>query len=204
MDNEVIIVGAGATTITASQTGNANYNAATAVTQELIVEKANQVITFEALDKVTFGDANFTLAASTDSGLDISYTSSNTTVATVTNNEVTIVGAGSTTITASQTGNDNYNAATAVTQELIVEMVTASRKNHKISVDLYPNPTSNVLNIKYPEPMSIIQLFDAQGRAIERINTDNQEAKIQIAHYPAGLYYLQINGASEMYRFIKK
>ncbi len=68
-DNEVTIIGAGATTITASQTGNANYNAATAVTQELTVEKANQVITFEALDNVTFGDDNFTLAATTESDL---------------------------------------------------------------------------------------------------------------------------------------
>ncbi len=202
--NEVTIVGAGTATISANQAGNDNYNAATAVTQELTVEKANQVITFEALDNVTFGDPDFSLTATTDSGLEISYTSSNTAVATVTGSEVTIAGAGTTTITANQAGNDNYNSATAITQELIVEMVTSSRKDQTFLVNLYPNPTSNVLHIKYPEAISIIQLFDAQGRRIETINIKNREAKIETTRYPVGLYFIQIDGLNEMHRFIKQ
>ncbi len=136
MGNEVTIVGVGASTITASQAGNANYNAATAVTQELTVEKADQTITFDVLSNVAFGDANFTLAATTDSGLEISYTSSNTAVATVMGNEVTIVGVGASTITASQAGNGNYNAATAVTQELTVE-----KANQAITFEALDNVT---------------------------------------------------------------
>ncbi|MEQ9378675.1 MAG: Ig-like domain-containing protein [Imperialibacter sp.] len=118
--NTVTIVGAGSTTITASQTGNANYNAATNVPQTLTVNKASQTITFAALPAKTFGDANFTLGATASSGLTVSYASSNTAVATVSGNTVTIVGAGSTTITASQTGNANYNAAANVPQTLTV------------------------------------------------------------------------------------
>ncbi|PTB94660.1 hypothetical protein C9994_11925 [Marivirga lumbricoides] len=203
-DNEVTIVGAGTTTITASQTGNDNYNAATAVTQELVVEKANQVITFELPDNVNFGDANFTLAASSNSGLAITYTSSNTEVATISGNEVSVSGVGITTITASQAGNDNYNAATPVEQTLEVGGITASKKGERVSIDLYPNPTSNVLHINYAKSINTIQLFDAQGKAIETITIKNEEAKIEMMNYPVGLYFIQIDGLSEMYRFIKK
>ncbi|NJL14377.1 MAG: T9SS type A sorting domain-containing protein [Microscillaceae bacterium] len=118
--NTVTIVGAGTTIITASQAGNANYNAAPNVTQNLVVNKANQTITFAALAPKTFGDAPFDLTATASSGLPVSYTSSNTAVATVSGNTVTIVGAGTTTITASQAGNANYNAAPNVTQDLVV------------------------------------------------------------------------------------
>ncbi|MEQ8684188.1 MAG: Ig-like domain-containing protein, partial [Imperialibacter sp.] len=79
----VTIVGVGTTTITASQAGNASYNAAANVPQTLTVNKAGQTITFAALPAKTFGDANFTLGATSSSGLSVSYTSSNTAVATV-------------------------------------------------------------------------------------------------------------------------
>ncbi|MCA6370747.1 MAG: hypothetical protein IM631_05045, partial [Cytophagales bacterium] len=118
--NTVTIVGAGSTTITASQSGNANYNAASEVAQTLIVNKANQTITFNALAAKTFGDANFDLTATASSGLTPTYTSSNTAVATVSGNTVTIVGAGSAVITASQSGDANYNSATNKTQTLTV------------------------------------------------------------------------------------
>jgi FG-GAP-like repeat/IPT/TIG domain/Secretion system C-terminal sorting domain len=116
----VTIVGVGTTSITASQPGNANYNAATIVFQNLTIVKANQNIVFGVLAAKTFGDASFALTAGAASGLPVSYTSSNTSVATISGSTVTIVGAGTTTITASQTGDANYNAATSVPQTLTV------------------------------------------------------------------------------------
>lgn len=119
--NTVTIVGAGTTTITASQTGNANYNAAQDVTQTLTVDKANQTITFNTLSNKTFNDSDFQLSATSSSGLTVAYVSSNTNVATINGNMVTIVGAGTTTITASQSGNTNYNAAQGVAQALTID-----------------------------------------------------------------------------------
>ncbi|WKV12637.1 choice-of-anchor D domain-containing protein [Marivirga harenae] len=111
----VTIVGAGTTEITASQAGNVNYNAASDVVQTLTVEKADQIITFEALASKTYGDANFDLnAIGGASGSPVTYSSSDASVATVSGNTVTIVGAGTTEITASQAGNDDYNAVDAV------------------------------------------------------------------------------------------
>jgi hypothetical protein len=130
--NTVTIKGGGTTTITAMQTGNANYVAATTVNHNLIVNKADQAITFNALESTTYGN-DFNLSASSSSGLDISYVSSNTDVATISGNRVTIVGVGTTTITASQTGNGNYNVANTVDQELIVDKATQTIEMEAIS-----------------------------------------------------------------------
>ena len=118
--NTVTIVGAGSTTITASQAGNANYTAATDVLQTLTVNKGNQTITFNTLAAVTTTNPPVTLSATTSSGLPATYTSSSAAVASIAGNILTIVGPGTSTITASQAGDANYNAATSVTQLLTV------------------------------------------------------------------------------------
>ncbi len=64
------------------------------VPQTLTVDKLSQTITFGALANKTVSDTPFTLNATSDSGLTVSYASSDTSVATVSGNTVTIVGAG--------------------------------------------------------------------------------------------------------------
>jgi outer membrane lipoprotein-sorting protein len=82
--------------------------------------KASQTITFLPLADKTYGDAPFTLSATSSSGLALAYTSDNTEVASVSGNTVTIVGAGTATITASQAGNSNYSPALDAAQALTV------------------------------------------------------------------------------------
>lgn len=126
-DNLVTIIGAGTATITAWQGGDRNYDAANNVDQTLVVNKAVQTITFNALPAKTVGDVDFDLAGVTNSGLPVSYASSNPSVATISGNTVTIAGAGTTVITASQPGNTNYNAATDVQRTLTVNDVKANQ-----------------------------------------------------------------------------
>lgn len=124
--SQVTINGAGTANITASQAGNANYNAATNVVQVLTVNKAIQTISFGALADRNDVDPNFQLTATGGgSGNPVTYTSSVTTVCTIVDNlgsldpngsYVDIISPGQTTITASQAGNANYLAATAVQQ----------------------------------------------------------------------------------------
>ena len=119
--NKVEITGAGNANITASHAGDENYFAASNVSQPIFVAKSQQQIAFEALPAKTFGDANFTLSASNNSGVPIVYESSNPNVATITlGNTVCIVGTGETYITASSAGNSNYFAATPQQQLLTV------------------------------------------------------------------------------------
>jgi hypothetical protein len=103
-------------TVSAANSAGTSSNA----TIGLAIAKGSQTITFGTLANRQVGDAPFTLSATVNSALPISYSSSSNSVATVSNNTVTIVGAGTTTITASQAGNENWNAATNATQTLTV------------------------------------------------------------------------------------
>ena len=99
---------------------NSSYTAPDA-TGMLVIGKADEAITFNALPNKTYGDADFALSAtSTNTGLPVTYISSNTAVATIVSGSIHIVGAGSTTITASQAGDANHNAATDIPQTLTI------------------------------------------------------------------------------------
>ncbi|MES2734406.1 MAG: PA14 domain-containing protein, partial [Bacteroidota bacterium] len=131
--NTITIVGAGTTTITASQAGNADYLAATPVSRPLNVNKArlNQTITFAALPNKTLGEAPFTLKATASSGLPITYYSSNHAVATISGDTVTIVGLGNTLIVAYQYGDETYYSAVPESQPLeIIPKADTSLEDH--------------------------------------------------------------------------
>ncbi|MEY2881947.1 MAG: endoglucanase-related protein glucosyl hydrolase family 9 protein [Verrucomicrobiota bacterium] len=137
----VTLVGAGTTTITASQTGNSNYNAAPDVPQTLTVNKAAQTITFAALPAKNFGDAAFALTATASSTLGVTYASSNPAVATVSGNTVTILAAGTTSLTASQAGNTNFNAAPDVPQTLTVNKAAQTISFAALPAKTFGDPT---------------------------------------------------------------
>ncbi|NML39935.1 T9SS type B sorting domain-containing protein [Chitinophaga sp. G-6-1-13] len=80
----------------------------------LTVITAQQTITFPAITDKTYGDAAFTLAATTSSNLPVTYSGSGP--VTISGNTVTITGAGTVTITAKQAGDGNYDPAQQVTQ----------------------------------------------------------------------------------------
>ncbi len=112
------------TSITVTVSGytapSANYTISQPTGLSADITQANQTITFNALANKTTSDVPFALTATASSALTVSYISSNTSVATISGSTVTIVGAGTTTITASQSGNENFNAAASVSQNLVV------------------------------------------------------------------------------------
>ncbi|TRX11278.1 LamG-like jellyroll fold domain-containing protein [Flavobacterium gawalongense] len=120
VDGKLHIIAPGTSTITASQAGNTDYNAAQTQTQVLTVVKKEQTISFASIGAKSISDADFDAGATASSGLPLTYSSSNTSVATIVDNKVHILSAGSAIITASQAGNDIYNAATSVSQPLTV------------------------------------------------------------------------------------
>jgi N-acetylneuraminic acid mutarotase len=110
----VTINAAGTCTIRATQTGNASYSAAANIDQSFTITPGTQTITFSPLANKVFGDAAFTVNATTNAvGLTPSY-STISTACSLTGNTVTIVSIGSCAIRASQLGNANYAAAADV------------------------------------------------------------------------------------------
>src|SRR5690606_34218640 len=93
----------------------------------LVVEELEQRITFDALPEKTYGDASFTLDATSDSGLPVAYRitdgdGNDTDIATIVDgNRVRIDGAGTVRVIASQAGSAYYDAADEVVQTLVIK-----------------------------------------------------------------------------------
>jgi sugar lactone lactonase YvrE len=152
-DGTVTIVGGGTTRITASQAGNTSYHAAIDVYQDLIVNPAEQTITFEALPVKAVNNPPFELTAVLSSGLEPIFTSSDPAVATISGNIVTITGAGQATITCSSPASTDYELV-STTQELIV------RASQTISFDDLPPAT-------YGEPGLVLLATSSSGLPVE-------------------------------------
>ncbi|PWH82248.1 T9SS type A sorting domain-containing protein [Brumimicrobium oceani] len=60
------------------------------------------------------------------------------------------------------------------------------------NVNIYPNPTTDVLNIETDEVNFEGILMNAQGQIVLKLNNENT---IHIGNLPKGVYYLQLSGA---------
>ncbi len=119
-------VAPGVCSITATQTGNADYNAANQVTNVFTIAIANQSITFGAQSSPRdFSTAPFALTpvAFATSGLAIAYSTTTPSVCAMSGNNVNTLTAGVCTIAANQPGNANYNAAIQVTQSVTINAI---------------------------------------------------------------------------------
>jgi hypothetical protein len=117
------VVGIGTTIITASQNGNDSYFKAIPVSQGLKVSdttKQEQTITFVPIgDKLTI-DPDFNPGAISSAELPVVYFSSDTLVATILNDMVHIKNSGKVMITATQPGNEYFNPAENVSQNVTI------------------------------------------------------------------------------------
>ncbi len=121
--NVVTITGVGISTITAGQAGDATYNAASSVNQDLVVTRGDQTITFSISANPSIGQT-VTLNATASSGLPVSYTLITPSKGSITGNTVTALQGGFATVAASQLGNANYNAAANVNASFCIKPPT--------------------------------------------------------------------------------
>jgi len=111
--------------ISAVKAADGNYAQASASnTVTISIAKAAQTITFGALSGKTYGAADFSVSATSSSGLAVAFTSNDTDVCTVSGSTVRIIAVGTCSITATQGGNDDYSSATGVTQTFSVSAKT--------------------------------------------------------------------------------
>src|SRR5581483_119896 len=86
----------------------------------LVINKANQTITFPALADKLVSDADFTVSATSTSGLAVSFAASGP--CTILASTVHITGTGQCSITASQACDNNYNVAADITQSFNISI----------------------------------------------------------------------------------
>jgi chitodextrinase len=140
--NIVTVIGAGPVTITATQSGDANFLPAAPVEISFDVAQRPQTITFLQPGPRTFGDAPVTLSATANTGLPVAYVLTSG-PATLSGDVVTLTGSGTVTITATQSGDANTLPAEPVL----------------ISFEIVPAPAEVSLG-------SLWQLYDGQPKRI--------------------------------------
>ncbi|CAD5270370.1 MULTISPECIES: T9SS type A sorting domain-containing protein [unclassified Imperialibacter] len=206
--NSASIVKAGAVTITASQAGNDNYNAASAE-HTLTIAKASQNITFDELPTLRSDDDPIELVAEASSGLPVAFQSQDETIATMEGATLTITGSGTTSITATQGGDENYLAAEEVTRSLVVEEVTGLKNGLAGLIKVYPNPTESFISIELPGSITQVSyaLTLTTGQKVKEGCLTSQQGKVEIPFDGmwAGTYLLTLtNGElSSTWRIIK-
>jgi hypothetical protein len=121
--NLLNITNTGTVTVTASQPGDDNYQAATPVTVSFSVSRASQTIApFASIPAQTYGIPFQVTAPVSDSGLPVQL--SVLSGGSISNNTVTPNGTGVLTIAASQPGDASYAPATGVTTMVTVKQST--------------------------------------------------------------------------------
>jgi MBG domain (YGX type) len=134
-NNILTAVGIGPVTITASQAGNAFYLPATNVTLSTIVNKLTQTVTFPGVGPLIIGQTG-TLAATTPSGLAITYASSDTTIAQISGTTVTAIAPGTAVITATAAGDNTHQVGTAT-----ITLTVTNKLSQTVTFASIPNLT---------------------------------------------------------------
>ncbi len=202
----------GALSIASNDPDEANY----IINLKGALKKLDQTITFDLGNDAnqTTSSAAFDLVATGGaSGNAVTFTSSDPNVATISGNTVTIVGIGTTTITASQAGNNRYNAAPDVTQTLTVQStVTAVSVSTLTSIQVFPNPVSHMLRIKFNgkqlHDYAEVKVLNHQGKRVLLMGQGmkNGVVEIPVQGLKAGCYLLKITVGEETFthRIVKQ
>jgi hypothetical protein len=121
--NMVTLTGAGTVVLSASQAANGNYAAATTTTSFTVATEV-PTLSFATIPAETFGNAAFTVSATSASSGAVSYTVVSG-PATIVGSTVTLTGSGTVVLSASQAANGNYAAATTTTSFTVATEVPA-------------------------------------------------------------------------------
>jgi len=79
--------------------------------------------------------------------------------------------------------------------------------NNNNTVQLSPNPSNDILNIKSDKIISNIEIYNIQSQVLNTINTQNKELSFSVSDLPNGLYFIKaelIDGTFWTGKLIKK
>ncbi|WP_437920485.1 gliding motility-associated C-terminal domain-containing protein [Sphingobacterium sp. LRF_L2] len=171
-------VGVGTANITAKQSGNVVWAEAEPVRTTLVVDKGIQTINFETLPTLTVGDKAFAPIASSNAELPITFQSEDQALASIVNNEILVQQEGRAAIVAKQAGNELWEAAADVRQELEI-LALPSMDVVKV---ITPNGDgdNDILIIKEIEryPENTFRVFNRQGQLLFQIENYNNSDRV--------------------------
>ncbi|MCP4437674.1 MAG: T9SS type A sorting domain-containing protein [Aureispira sp.] len=66
-------------------------------------------------------------------------------------------------------------------------------------IDVYPNPTTGLLNVNCKETNAIIQILNINGQRLEQFQTTEKQSTLNLSAYPKGVYFIQVLTTKEKY-----
>jgi len=165
VNGKLQIINPGSCIIYAMQNGNSKYFPAKTIERRIIIDKASQTISFNAIPNLKFGSPACKLSANSSSSLPVTFVSSDTLVAEVENDSIKIVGAGTCVITAIQSGNNKYKSI-SYSQSLTVDKAPQTITFDRISQRLLINDTL------------LINAFASSGLAVSFYSSDTNVIRI--------------------------
>lgn len=197
--------------ITATQPGNSTWNAAASVSKILTVtDNGGDLIAQDIIwnQDLTFplSDNPVVLAAAATSGLPVEFTCSDENVATINGSILTMHSVGLAIITANQPGNDQYMAAQPVMKILNVTDPVGVDNHTLASIQVFPNPTSRVVNVECGTNNLEYHLFDIYGKLTQSGMLDATKSTVNLSECPSGIYFLDLkseNGESVRVKIVK-
>lgn len=162
----------------------------------LQINKANQILLFEPIPNKTMADEVFSLKASVNSGLPISFSSSNPQLAEIINSDqVKLNKPGKVEITATQPGDVNYNPAVSVIQ---------SFKIYPIYFKIISNsftPNGDGINDSWElsgleaDKTAVVRIYSRNGKLVfQSIGYSSPwDGSFRGAKLPQGTYYYKIS-----------
>lgn len=64
------------------------------------------------------------------------------------------------------------------------------------SIQVYPNPTENVIHVKAEGTINAIQLFDVQGRLLMTKMSSENIQTVDLSNYKTGVYFISVSTSS--------
>lgn len=120
-DQVSVINASGSCVLTATRSGDNNYDATTSIGAPVTLHTALQTITFTTTAPASpVVGGTYTVGATATSGGPVAFSTVTSGTCTVSGSIVSFAGAGTCTVAANQGGNDNYAAAPQVTQSMTV------------------------------------------------------------------------------------
>ncbi|MDC1534103.1 T9SS type A sorting domain-containing protein [Polaribacter sp.] len=74
-----------------------------------------------------------------------------------------------------------------------------------ITLNMYPNPASDVLNISAQNTINTVEIYNVLGQKVIRMNVEDTSAEINVSNLNAGIYLIkyEINNRTSTKKFVK-
>lgn len=100
----------------------------------------------------------------------------------------------------------NANGCGSLPTAVTVQLFLGINDLDIASLNIYPNPTSDYLNVSYKESMDRIEVYSILGQKVIETKVNHTETSIDLSHLAAGTYMIKVivGANSQLVKVIKK